>query len=541
MIRNILLKFGNILLRPFKQHFLFFSVICTLTVCAHVMAFFTTKYGMNLNAAIAFAIHCVSLSYIVTLLISFICNKAVRQILQALFILYAAVDFTINFYCAFHLCILFDNNIALPIKETNPGEIVEFFSTMVPMWIILAVAIVFFLFAFLGWHIKRRNLTFNLGPKLSLLAMGITSICILGNLNQWGIWRYGPIGPLYALSQNDNPVDLKDYYSHPSLTFAESNELPTNVVLIVGESYSRSHSSIYGYEKLTNPQLTALKDSAMLFSFDSINSPANSTVLSIRLMLSTYDLPNEKEDKKWYEYISLIELMKESGYESYWFGNQGQHGQYNGSIRTYAQTCDHPLFFEKDDVDNQFDVVLLDSSYQYINQIGHKNHNFIVYHMKGSHFKYSKRYPDEFAIFTVNDYITYPESHRVTLSSYDNSILYNDYIVSQIIELFKDSESIVIYLPDHGQVMYRNPKDPDYYAHGRKQDPVDYALGIDIPFFIYASPLYQQKHPETMKRIKDRQENPITWNSDNLPYFIMDLIGVKEINGETIRTKSILN
>ena len=541
MIRNILPKFGNILLRPFKQHFLFFSVICTLTVCAHVMGYFTTKNDMNLNAAIAFAMHCVSLSYVVTLLISFIRNKAVRQILQALFILYAAADFAINFYCAFHLHQLFDNDIALLIKETDPSETVEFFTTMVPMWIILAVAGVFLLFAFLGWYIKRRNLTFNLGPKTSLLAMGITGICILGNLYQWGVWRSGPIGPLYAFSQNENPSDLRDYYSHPNLTFDGSDELPTNLVLIIGESYSRSHSSIYGYEKPTNPQLAALKDSAMLFSFDSINSPAHSTVLSLRLMLSTYDLPNEKEDKKWYEYISLIELMKESGYESYWFGNQGRVGQHNGSTRTYAQACDHPWFLKKDDVEDQFDAVLLDSSYQYISQIGHKNHNFIVYHMKGSHFDYSKRYPDEFAKFSVNDYMTDPESHRAILSSYDNSILYNDYIVSRIIDLFKDSESIVIYLPDHGQVMYRNPKDPDYYAHGRKKDPVDYALGIDIPFLIYASPLYQQKHPETMKRIKDRQDNPVTWNSDNLPYFIMDLIGVKEINGENIRTKSVLN
>ena len=36
-------------------------------------------------------------------------------------------------------------------------------------------------------------------------------------------------------------------------------------------------------------------------------------------------------------------------------------------------------------------------------------------------------------------------------------------------------------------------------------------------------------------------DNPKTWNSDNLPYFIMDLIGVKEINGENIKPKSVLN
>ena len=89
--------------------------------------------------------------------------------------------------------------------------------------------------------------------------------------------------------------------------------------------------------------------------------------------------------------------------------------------------------------------------------------------------------------------------------------------------------------------MYRNTKDPDFYAHGRKGDPVDYALGVEVPFFVYASPLFQQKHPDVMERIKNRQEHPKSWNSEDLPYFIMDLIGVKTINGEEVRPRSVLN
>jgi len=258
-------------------------------------------------------------------------------------------------------------------------------------------------------------------------------------------------------------------------------------------------------------------------------------------MLSTFDLPDENKGKKWFEYISLIELMDESGFDCYWFGNQGRVGAHNGTTRTYADACDNQWFLKDDNVEDQLDNVLVDSTHQYVNQISHKSHNFIVFHMKGSHFDYSKRYPKEFAQFTENDYPSEPQNHRGILSSYDNSILYNDYMVSRIMDLFKDTESIVIYLPDHGQVMYRNKKDPDYYAHGRKADPVDYAYGIDIPFFIYASPLYQQKHPQTMERIKNRQNNPHEWNSDFLPYFFMDLIGVKEINGENIQSKSVLN
>ena len=89
--------------------------------------------------------------------------------------------------------------------------------------------------------------------------------------------------------------------------------------------------------------------------------------------------------------------------------------------------------------------------------------------------------------------------------------------------------------------MYRNPKSPDYFAHGNNNDPVGYRLGVEIPFMVFASPLFQEKHPETTQRIKDRQNNPKPWNSDDLPYLIMDIIGVSSIDGETIEKKSILN
>lgn len=534
-------KIAGIFLRPFREHFLFFIILCALTVSCHFIGYFTIKNELNLNAAIVRVLHCVSLSYVDTLIVGVIRSRIARSILQTIFILYAAFDFAINMYCALYLHLPFDNDIALLIKETDPKEALEFFTTMVPLWLILTVAGVFLILILGGWLIKRSRMNTNLGKKASLLVMGIVCICILGSLYRWSVWKSGPLAPFYEFSQSENPSNLRDYYTHPKLTFDQSQELPTNVVLIIGESYSRSHSSVFGYNKLTNPLLTQLKDSALLFSFDSINSPAHSTVLALRFMLSTFDLPDENKGKKWFEYISLIELMDESGFDCYWFGNQGRVGAHNGTTRTYADACDNQWFLKDDNVEDQLDNVLVDSTHQYVNQISHKSHNFIVFHMKGSHFDYSKRYPKEFAQFTENDYPSEPQNHRGILSSYDNSILYNDYMVSRIMDLFKDTESIVIYLPDHGQVMYRNKKDPDYYAHGRKADPVDYAYGIDIPFFIYASPLYQQKHPQTMERIKNRQNNPHEWNSDFLPYFFMDLIGVKEINGESIQSKSVLN
>lgn len=539
MAEKIFQTIVDILLRPFKEHFLFLIAFFILATSCYIIRHLVIEFYPI--AAISTTIHCFNISYIVTLLVGLIRPKVVKKIIQVLLIVLAAIDFALNFYCICYLKYLFDADTAFLILETDPNEAKEFLTSMLPKWIVLA-EIGVYLILFLLWRLStRRNL--NLGKKTSLFALGLVCISFVGNYYLWTVWKDGPIARFLEISQYDIPSDLKTYYSHPQLTYEENQDLPVNVVLIIGESFARCHSSLYGYDKLTNPQLKSLKDNSLLFTLDSIDSPAPTTALSIRNILSTFDQSDaDNNDKKWYEYVSLIELMKESGYDCYWFGNQACANKNNGTARTYAQACDRQFFFQRegiDEVNDRYDIVLVDSSFQYINQLNKEKHNFFIYHMLGSHFNYCMRYPKNYAKFSEEDYSTEPQNHREILSTYDNSILYNDFVVKEIMGLFKDSESVVIYLPDHGQVMYRNKRNPDYYAHGKGK--YDYAYGVEIPFFIFASPLYQERHPTIMQRIRERQNNPIRWNSDDLPYFIMDLIGVKTINGEDVRSKSVLN
>ena len=129
------------------------------------------------------------------------------------------------------------------------------------------------------------------------------------------------------MTQYEVTDDLSSYFTHPKITFNDdSQQLPADVVLIIGESFSRSHSSMYGYDKETNPCLSDYRDNSLLFTFDSIDSPAPTTAESIRLMLSTYSQANEEhpDGKKWFEYTTIIELMQDCGYDTYWFGNQAR-------------------------------------------------------------------------------------------------------------------------------------------------------------------------------------------------------------------------
>ncbi len=531
------------MLKPFREHFLFLIAFFFLATSPYF--FWHPMYVQGFNIYILYlAIHCFVLSYLVTLLVSLIKPDIARKIVQGVLIALAAILFAVNFYCNFVLDFLFDADIAMLILGTDVHETKEFASALLPTWIILAVLGIYLFFIILWWISKRHRL--NLGKKSSWIALGVLLVCVVLSIRNWRAWEDGPLKLFEELSNIESSDDLQSHYTHPSITIVDEAQKPANVVLIIGESFARVHSSLYGYNKPTNPNLGAYRDSSLLFTFDKIDAPAPTTAQSLRFMLSAYDQGDDtsSNEKKWFEYTTLIELMQDCGFDCYWFSNQARGNKHNSTARAFAEACNKYWFLQQEGSDRYNvtpDKVLVDSSYQFVNQLNSQGNHFIIYHMMGSHYDFSMRYPEEFAKFTEGDYLTEPQSHRTILASYDNSILYNDYIVGQIINLYKDKEAIVIYIPDHGQVMYRDPKDPDYYAHGKMNDKVRYALGVEIPFMIYASPLYQEKHHEVMQRIKYRQEHPKAWNSDDLPYLIMDLIGVKDINGEAVKPKSVLD
>ena len=61
---------------------------------------------------------------------------------------------------------------------------------------------------------------------------------------------------------------------------------------------------------------------------------------------------------------------------------------------------------------------------------------FIVLHAYGSHFSYHQRYPREFARYMPDDDVAITRQNiEMIRNSYDNSILYTDYVLSEAIEM----------------------------------------------------------------------------------------------------------
>ncbi|HEF4899786.1 TPA: sulfatase-like hydrolase/transferase, partial [Campylobacter lari] len=78
-----------------------------------------------------------------------------------------------------------------------------------------------------------------------------------------------------------------------------------------------------------------------------------------------------------------------------------------------------------------------------------------VIQLMGTHFKYDRRYEKQFAKFTSKDIKrNLDEKFKVNIANYANAVLYNDYFVNEIFNLFKDKEAIIVYISDHGESVY---------------------------------------------------------------------------------------
>ena len=273
---------------------------------------------------------------------------------------------------------------------------------------------------------------------------------------------------------------------------------------------------------------------SLLFVYKEIKSASTGTFASIKCIMSTYK-PEYKDSIEWYKCTTLPTTMQTAGYQTYWVSNQSKSGVFDTGVGRYADICMHQHF-----VGNKFAGINRKDKDEAIIDLLHPllqdtiNYNMYFIQLMGSHQNFKHRYPNTFDIFKKEDYQTFPEHQRENLASYDNSILYNDSVVYEIMNLFHDKEAIIFYFSDHAIDVYESTD--DFIGHARSTDPKSVEAGSRIPFMIYTSPLYQQNFPSEMEKIKQCTEQP--FRTDDMIYTIMDIIGVT-FEGESLEGKSL--
>jgi heptose-I-phosphate ethanolaminephosphotransferase len=307
-----------------------------------------------------------------------------------------------------------------------------------------------------------------------------------------------------------------------------------NVVIIIGESFIKRHSSLYGYNKTTNPNLEKLRQTGNLSVFTDVITTRHGTSEAFKLFLSMACI---KDSIRWCDTPLFPTLFKQAGYHVAFYSNQFvKESEKDRENATGAGFFYHPgiepyIFNERNHSLNQFDEEMVQEYFEKHKKEGFKPYNLTIFHLLGQHVSYKDRYTQKYARFTEKDYDDRKDltnSQKREVSEYDNATLYNDYVVSTIISHYQNQDAIVIYFSDHGEECN------DFRPHiGRSGDwdMIERKAGIeclrcqfDIPFIIYTSPLYQQNHPEIVKEINTALDRPFM--TDDLPHLLLYLAGI---------------
>lgn len=306
-----------------------------------------------------------------------------------------------------------------------------------------------------------------------------------------------------------------------------------HIVLVIGESYNKHHSQLYGYQLPTTPNQMKRRDNGELFPFSDAVAPWN---ITNNVMMSIFSLWDNSCSDELGNYPMLPILFRRAGYEVCFVTNQFQM---RGLLRGFSNKAGNffltdvalsdSLFTFRNKRKSTFDMGLVNAFRTHLDTCQHNDvsttYSLDIIHLMGQHFEYNKRYPDDKALFTLTDYAgrSISDEGKTTVMHYDNATLYNDLVMDSIIQMYEDMEAIVIYLSDHGDEVW-----DDDTTHTRTfQTPGAIAAHneYEVPFWIWCSESYRAAHPDIVEQIKAAIDRPFL--TDDLPQLLLYLAGIE--------------
>lgn len=318
---------------------------------------------------------------------------------------------------------------------------------------------------------------------------------------------------LYDLYQEQHKIN-KAFIKHQQFTFQATSLRPDQdkqlVVLVIGETSRRANWQLNGYTRQTNPLLSQQDN---LINFSDMLGVSAATRSAIPMLLT------RKPESQVYQYDfperSIISAFKEAGFTTYWLSNQQKFGTHDTSTSVYAKEADNIIFLNKTNYSNKGetdDVILPEFKKILENSI---NKKLIVIHTLGSHFDYSHRYPTSFDSFkpSLNDLNSYSLQDRrykkQMINSYDNSILFTDYVLNSLIDVMKsqhDTESFLLFSSDHGEDLFDGSCDKS--GHGNET-----AYNFEIASFAWYSDSVATKNDDKIQYLQSNQHKKINQTS----------------------------
>lgn len=283
-------------------------------------------------------------------------------------------------------------------------------------------------------------------------------------------------------------------------------------VLVIGESETRDHMQAYGYAKNNTPWLTGTVKlgQSVLFS----NSYSNHCVTNAALPLALSG-KNQYNKLNLPDAFSIIEVAKAAGYKTLWISNQLKFGAADTPVTVMSSTVDHEIWLNGNLGNSTLTQFYDEEIVQELSslKINKDDNLLIICHLMGCHSYYPDRYPEKFEKYKLTD--IQPEK---TISAYDNSVLYNDYVLQKIYECVKNKDSFkaMVYLSDHGE-------EPDQMKH---HDPDKFTWQmVRIPLVMLFSKSFINTSNNVYQTLINNKD--VYWTNDLLYDVLINIMGIQ--------------
>lgn len=359
---------------------------------------------------------------------------------------------------------------------TNTNEAIEFifdYSSIRIIWGIL----LFILLPLTTFYFTKRILASKLKKGFYILyIVGFTCVIAFNFLKSDSTYFKEISIVKFYNSYRDYRNDLKAFTFNQNckqkILVTRKNALQKEThIIIIGESTSKYHMEIYGYNRATTPELEKLKNNLLLFS----NVKA-SYAHTIESLMQVFQVSND---------CSFIDVCNAAGAKTFWLSNQKFLGENETMISAIANSASKKIFINPTS-DNKYDEELLPELDKLLQDTASRKVIFI--HLMGTHLSYQDRYPKDFKHFNTPNISPFGDNADSFINDYDNANLYNDYVVSKIIKKCASLNypSTTTYFSDHGDEVF------DFRDfHGHAQVLLSQYM-TDVPFMIYLNNSFQK-------------------------------------------------
>lgn len=425
----------------------------------------------------------------------------------------------------------FNPNILTIVLQTNLREISEFISVYIFQPATLMLLAAFILTGTLLFRYKDRQIIPDIRiPRWGTIALPITvvaagiAVSFISFIPIGKNTLHGMYNTISFVKERHKEVELMKQMT--DLTSVEP--LPTTkrcptVVLIIGESHNKHHSSLYGYALPTSTHLEKEHEADRLTVFTDAWTPTNGTSFAMRYIFTLkrcHDKGNEAS-----ACILMPAVFRKAGYKVAYFDNQytrsmGGELDYSCSYFLNPTYINESCFDYRNDRIFDYDGEFIEA---YAPHFMTSDKSLNIIHLMGQHFDAAKRFPTSEATFTANDIRRddLSEKERAQVADYDNAMRYNDKVTGSILQKFRDKDAVVVYLSDHGEQIYDGHKKLFGRQFGSSKDTETLENVYQIPLFIWCSDRYKEKRPEKFQLIQNAAHRKFCLA--DLPYLLFDL------------------